>query len=84
MVILHVAQSQYHDIGVAKRLGYTVCWIERRQGMKGTGGTIMAPRTEPHYHFASLAAFADAVDAGTIHMVPGALPSRADNPAITL
>ena len=30
--ILHVAQSQYHDIGVAKALGYTTCWIERRKG----------------------------------------------------
>lgn len=78
--ILHVAQSQYHDIGVAKRLGYTVCWIERRQGMKGTGGTIKAPRTEPHYHYATLAEFADAVDADRIHMVPGPLPGRRANP----
>jgi putative hydrolase of the HAD superfamily len=31
---LHVAQSQYHDIGVAKRLGYHVAWIERRQGQR--------------------------------------------------
>src|SRR5258708_921996 len=31
--ILHVAQSQYHDIGIARKLGYKVCWIERRQGM---------------------------------------------------
>ena len=37
--ILHVAQSQYHDIGVARRLGYKVCWIERRRGLKGFGGT---------------------------------------------
>ena len=29
--ILHVAQSQYHDIGIARKLGYKVCWIERRQ-----------------------------------------------------
>ena len=66
--ILHVAQSQYHDIGVARRMGYTVCWIERRQGMKGTGGTHEAPITKPDYHFATLAALADAVDAGTIRM----------------
>jgi len=31
--ILHVAQSQYHDIGVAKALGYTTGWIERRAGV---------------------------------------------------
>ena len=37
--ILHTAQSQYHDIGIAKKLGYATCWIERREGMKGFGGT---------------------------------------------
>lgn len=61
--ILHVAQSQYHDIGVARALGYTVCWIERRQGQKGSGGTIEAPHTTPDLHFTTLAQLADAVDA---------------------
>ena len=61
--ILHVAQSQYHDIGVAKRLGYTVCWIERRKGLEGPGGTLDSDRTEPDYHFSTLAELADAVDA---------------------
>ena len=61
--ILHVAQSQYHDIGVARKLGYTVCWIERRKGLKGTGGTKEAPITKPDYHFATLAELADAVEA---------------------
>ena len=62
--ILHVAQSQYHDIGVARSMGYTVCWIERRQGLKGWGGTP-APKvvTKPDYHFATLKQLADAVDA---------------------
>jgi putative hydrolase of the HAD superfamily len=60
---LHVAQSQYHDIGVAKRLGYSTCWIERRKGKKGFGGSpAPAVVTEPDYHFASLAELADAVD----------------------
>ncbi|MBR0657652.1 HAD-IA family hydrolase [Neoroseomonas oryzicola] len=66
--ILHVAQSQYHDIGVARRLGYTVCWIERRMGMKGAGGTIAAERTEPHYHFATLRELADHAEAGRLVM----------------
>jgi putative hydrolase of the HAD superfamily len=62
--ILHVAQSQYHDIGVAKKLGYQVCWIERRKGMKGFGGTqVVATLAEPHYHFATLGELADAVEA---------------------
>lgn len=62
--ILHVAQSQYHDIGVAKRLGYATCWIERRQGKVGAGGTpTVAARTEPDWHFSTLAQLADAVEA---------------------
>jgi len=66
--ILHVAQSQYHDIGVATSLGYTVCWIERRMGM-GAGGTIKAAeQTVPHYHFATLAGLADAAEAGQLVM----------------
>lgn len=36
---LHVAQSQYHGIGVATRQGPATAWIERRHGMKGSGGT---------------------------------------------
>ena len=62
--ILHVAQSQHHDIGVAKAEGYTTCWIERRQGQKGFGGTP-DPKvlTKPDVHFSSLKQLADAVDA---------------------
>lgn len=60
---LHVAQSQYHDIGVAKRLGYSVCWIERRKGKDGFGATpLPAQVTEPDYHFHSLAELTEAVD----------------------
>ena len=61
--ILHVAQSQYHDIGVARELGYKVCWIERRKGMKGFGGTP-TPKvvTKPDFHFSSLRELADAVE----------------------
>ncbi|MBB2191902.1 HAD-IA family hydrolase [Gluconacetobacter azotocaptans] len=62
--ILHVAQSQHHDIGVAKSLNYTTCWIERRQGQAGFGGTpAPGTLTTPDFHFATLAQLADAVDA---------------------
>jgi putative hydrolase of the HAD superfamily len=62
--ILHVAQSQYHDIGVARELGYAVCWIERRHDQPGFGGTpVPAEMTEPDLHFPSMAALADAVEA---------------------
>lgn len=62
--ILHVAQSQYHDIGVASKLGYSVCWIERRHDQEGFGAT---PDPEsvvtPDYHFTALHELADAVEA---------------------
>ncbi|RRH88289.1 HAD family hydrolase [Mesorhizobium tamadayense] len=62
---LHVAQSQFHDIGVAKRLGYQVCWIERRQGQEGFGGSpSVSEKTAPDYHFATLAQLVQAVESG--------------------
>ncbi len=62
--ILHVAQSQYHDIGISRRLGLTNCWIQRRHAQPGYGGTIEPERfTEPDFHFISMAGLADA--AGT-------------------
>ncbi|MBI5581114.1 MAG: HAD-IA family hydrolase [Deltaproteobacteria bacterium] len=61
---LHVAQSQFHDIGVARRLGYKVCWIERRQGQAGFGATkAVSQLTKPDYHFRTLESLSDAVDA---------------------
>ncbi|RVG77887.1 HAD-IA family hydrolase [Sinorhizobium meliloti] len=60
--ILHVAQSQYHDIGISRKLGLANCWIERRHAQKGYGGTIEpAEFTAPDYHFTSMAGLADAV-----------------------
>jgi putative hydrolase of the HAD superfamily len=62
--ILHTAQSQYHDIGISRTLGMTNCWIERRHAQAGYGGTIApAAHTVPDYHFTSMAALADAVEA---------------------
>ncbi len=59
--ILHTAQSQHHDISVANALGYTTCWIERRKGQAGFGGTIAVEKlTAPDFHFATLAELADA------------------------
>ena len=60
--ILHVAQSQYHDIGISRSLGMTNCWIERRHAQSGYGGTIEPENfTEPDYHFTSMGDFAVAV-----------------------
>jgi len=61
---LHVAQSQYHDIGASMALGIKTAWIERRHDLKGSGGTMESKHTVPTYHYRSLAELADAVDAG--------------------
>ena len=69
--ILHVAQSQYHDIGVARQLGYKVCWIERRSGQEGFGGTPTPKEvTKPDFHFTTLAELADAIDADEAKSAP--------------
>jgi putative hydrolase of the HAD superfamily len=61
--LLHVAQSQYHDIGVTRALGWTNCWIQRRYDREGYGGSIAPERfTEPDHHFTTLAGLADAMD----------------------
>ncbi|CAM2196780.1 putative hydrolase of the HAD superfamily [Paraburkholderia kururiensis] len=62
--ILHTAQSQYHDIGIATQLGYATCWIERRRGQNGFGATPVPEQvTTPTFCFPTLAALADAVEA---------------------
>jgi len=61
--ILHVAQSQYHDIGISRTLGLTNCWIQRRHAQSGYGGTIEPESfTVPDFHFTSMAGLADAVE----------------------
>ncbi|MGB3388731.1 MAG: HAD-IA family hydrolase [Pseudaminobacter sp.] len=61
--ILHVAQSQYHDIGVARSLGYSVCWIQRRMGQQGFGGSPTPDEvTKPDFHFATLRELADTIE----------------------
>lgn len=57
---LHVAQSQYHDIGVANDLGFKTAWIERRSDADGFGATPTPPKvTTPNHHFSTLAELAD-------------------------
>ncbi|HEX2134996.1 MAG TPA: HAD-IA family hydrolase [Microvirga sp.] len=53
--ILHVAQSQYHDIGAARRMGLATAWIYRRHGKSGYGGTQIPPEyTSPDFLALSL------------------------------
>lgn len=63
--LLHVAQSLFHDHVPAKAAGLPTVWIDRRHEKAGWGATPApsAPVT-PDWTFRSMAAFADAVDAG--------------------
>lgn len=60
--VLHVAQSLFHDIGPAERLGLATCWIDRRGAGRGFGAT--PPPTgdvEPDFRFGSMAELVEAV-----------------------
>ena len=60
--VLHVAQSQYHDIVPASALGFATAWIERRGGKAGFGATPAPERTaEPTFHATSMADFVSQV-----------------------
>jgi 2-haloacid dehalogenase len=57
--ILHVAQSLFHDHVPAKRLGLSTVWINRRQGLPGSGATPAAEAI-PDATFPDMASFAAA------------------------
>jgi putative hydrolase of the HAD superfamily len=60
--VLHVAQSQYHDIGAAHRLGLATCWVQRRRGREGFGATpAPADVTTPDLHVGSMAEVVEAL-----------------------
>jgi putative hydrolase of the HAD superfamily len=60
--VLHVAQSQYHDIGAAHRLGLATCWVERRHGRAGSGATPASSEvTTPDLHVGSMSEVVDAL-----------------------
>jgi 2-haloacid dehalogenase len=62
--LLHVAQSLFHDHVPAKAAGLPTVWINRRHAKPGWGATL-APEApvQPDWTFASMGAFADAVEA---------------------
>lgn len=62
---LHVAQSLYHDHVPAQAVGLKTVWINRygakRAAAGSMGATPTAAAVTPHFEFASLRAFADAM-----------------------
>jgi 2-haloacid dehalogenase len=61
--LLHVAQSLFHDHGPAQRYGLPSVWIDRGRDRTGPGATPPAASViEPRWRFATLKAFADAVE----------------------
>lgn len=62
--ILHVGQSQFHDIAVAQALGWHTCWIERYAGQQLHSACWVVDRpVRPDWHFESLRDLADAAEA---------------------
>jgi 2-haloacid dehalogenase len=60
-VVLHTAQSLYHDHVPAREAGLACAWIDRRFGKSGSGATPL-PEHQPkvNFHFKSLAELAQA------------------------
>jgi 2-haloalkanoic acid dehalogenase type II len=52
--ILHVAQSRFHDIGPAGRLGVATLWVDRHVGKPGRG-INMPSDAEPDYRVENMA-----------------------------
>ncbi len=58
--ILHVAQSQFHDIVPAKELGFATMWIQRRHKQEGWGATPPpADMSTPNFMATSMAEFVE-------------------------
>ena len=57
--ILHCAQSLYHDIAPAKRLGLKTLWVNRRKGKAGPGATPVSRGVRADMVVASLAELAE-------------------------
>ncbi len=54
--ILHTAQSLFHDIVPATRMGLATCWIDRRADQPGSGATpVVENPPTPDMRFVSLA-----------------------------
>ncbi|MDP4711777.1 MAG: haloacid dehalogenase type II [Saprospiraceae bacterium] len=62
--ILHTAQSLYHDIQPANAVGLATAWIDRRQGLEGSGATspVDPSGLRIDFHFRSLAEMAAGVE----------------------
>ena len=54
--VLHVAQSRFHDIAPASKLGIDTVWINR-----SSKGAAKPDESQPHWTFTSLADFANAL-----------------------
>ena len=58
--ILHVAQSLFHDIVPAKKLGLATVWLNRREGKEGFGATPAA-EAKPDFEVPDLQSLVDLI-----------------------
>ncbi len=59
--VLHVAQSLFHDVVPAKKLGLSTVWVNRRHGKPGFGATPPA-QAQPDLEVPDLQTLADMAD----------------------
>jgi len=57
--ILHVAQSLFHDIAPAKRLGLATIWVDRRAGRSGGATPLASGVPSPDLRVSSLREFVE-------------------------
>jgi 2-haloacid dehalogenase len=61
--VLHVAQSRFHDIAPAKRMGMHTCWVNRASILKDRGITPSTPAdSEPELEVPDLASLVRAME----------------------
>lgn len=60
--VLHVAESRFHDIEPASRLGFRTAWVQRQAGASASGDATVE-HTRPDVHVRSLRELCDAVGA---------------------
>jgi len=58
--VLHIAQSRFHDVDPAGRLGFQTLWVDRRHDRPGAGATPVS-NAEPNARTTSLAEAADLI-----------------------
>jgi 2-haloacid dehalogenase len=73
--ILHVAASKHHDVKPGRDLSLTCVWVDRRNGKKGSGATLIS-NAEPNLTVTSLAELVKLHEAQNVTSMSDSVLSR--------